>query len=131
MGLKTAAIVLGLVLLVVGVLGFVPSAAPEQMLFGIFHVNTAHSIVHLLSGAVGLLCGFGSTAAARAFFRTFGAVYGLVAVLGLVQGDGYLLGLVSNNMPDVWLHFAIAVTSLLLGFAPSRRPAHVRASSSS
>jgi hypothetical protein len=129
MGLKTAASVLGLVLLIVGVLGFVPSAAPEQMLFGVFHVNIAHSIIHLLSGAAGLLCGFGSTAAARTFFRTFGVVYGLVAVLGLVQGEGYLLGLVSNNMADVWLHFAIAVTSLILGFAPSRRALRVRTSS--
>ena len=127
--MRTAAIVFGIVFLTIGTLGFVPSAAPEEMLFGVFHVNTAHSIVHLLSGAVGLLCGFGSTAAARAFFRIFGVVYGLVAVLGLVQGDGYLLGLVSNNMPDVWLHFAIAVTSLILGFAPSRRPLHVRTSS--
>ena len=88
--------------------------------------NTAHNVIHLASGAIALLCGFGSTGAARLYFRIFGAVYGLVAVLGLVQGEGYLLGMVANNMPDVWLHFAIAAASLLIGFAPARHRAHAR-----
>ena len=34
-------------------------------------------------------------------------------------GDGLLLGLISNNMADTWLRVAIAVVSLIIGFAPS------------
>jgi hypothetical protein len=31
------------------------------------------------------------------------------------------LGLISNNMADVWLHIAIAAVSLLIGFGARRR----------
>src|SRR5215218_4557289 len=106
--LKRAAILFGIVFLLVGILGFIPAVAPNQMLLGIFHVNAAHNVVHLLSGAVALGCGLASVAASRLYFRIFGVVYGLVAILGFVQGNTNLLGLISNNMPDVWLHVAIA-----------------------
>ena|SRR5688572_15759263 len=118
--LKSAAIIFGLVFLLVGILGFIPSVAPNHMLLGIFHVNAAHNIVHLLSGVVALVCGLAGPGAARLYFRIFGVVYGLVAVLGFVQGDTLLLGLISNNRADVWLHVVIAVASLVLGFAPAR-----------
>ena len=115
--LKKAAVVFGIVFLLVGILGFIPAVAPNEMLLGVFHVNAAHNVVHLLSGAVALACGLASAAASRLYFRIFGVVYGLVAVLGFMQGEGHLLGLISNNMPDVWLHVAIAAASLILGFA--------------
>jgi hypothetical protein len=114
--LKTAAIIFGIVFLLVGVLGFVPGITTGQMLLGIFHVNTVHNLVHLLSGAVALLTGLKSTAAARTYFRVFGIVYALVAVLGFIVGNGLLLGLVSNNMADTWLHVVIALVALALGF---------------
>jgi hypothetical protein len=57
-----------------------------------------------------------STNASRIYFRVFGVVYALVAALGFYVGNGMLLGLVSNNMADVWLHVAVAAASLALGF---------------
>ena len=114
---KAAAILFGVVFLLVGILGFVPAATNNEMLLGIFHVNFAHNIVHLASGAVFLLCGMAGAGASRTFFRIFGIVYALVAVLGFMKGDGLLLGLVSNNMADSWLHTALAAVMLFLGFA--------------
>jgi hypothetical protein len=114
--LKTASIIFGILFLLVGILGFVPGVTTDQMLLGIFHVNGAHNIVHLLSGAVALIAGLMSTAAARIYFRVFGVVYALVAILGIYVGNGLLLGLISNNMADVALHVVIAVASLALGF---------------
>jgi len=114
--LKIAAIIFGIAFLASGVLGFVPAAAPNQMLLGIFHVNAAHNGVHLLSGAVALAAGTMSTNYARMYFRVFGVVYGLVAALGFYVGDGLLLGIISNNMADVWLHVVVAAASLALGF---------------
>jgi Domain of unknown function (DUF4383) len=115
--LKTAAILFGIVFLLVGVLGFVPGITTTgQMLLGIFHVNAVHNIVHLLSGAVALITGLTSTAAARTYFRVFGIVYALVAILGFFTGYGLLLGLISNNMADTWLHVLIALVALALGF---------------
>jgi len=115
--LKSAAVLFGVVFLAVGVLGFVPGITNNQMLLGIFHVNAAHNVVHLLSGAIALWTGRTSAAYARLYFRVFGVVYALVALLGFYAGDGMLLGLISNNMPDTWLHVAIAVVALTLGFA--------------
>ena len=86
------------------------------------YANAAHNVVHLLSGAAALACGLASVAASRLYFRIFGIVYGLVAILGFVQGNTHLLGLISNNMPDVWLHVAISVAALILGFGV-REPA--------
>jgi len=114
--LKTLAIIFGVVFIAVGILGFVPGITNNNMLLGIFHVNAMHNIVHLLSGAVALATGFMGTKAARIYFQVFGVVYGLVALLGFVVGDGMLLGLISNNMADTWLHVVIAATALYLGF---------------
>src|SRR5437867_9028720 len=72
------------------------------MLLNVFHVNAAHNAVHLLTGIVALLAGMAGVGAAKTFFKIFGVVYGLVAILGFVVGDGLLLGLISNNMADTW-----------------------------
>ena len=119
---KSLALLFGIVFLAVGILGFVPAATHDMngmpMLLGIFHVNFAHNLVHLASGAVFLLCGLAGAGASRTFFRIFGIVYALVAVLGFMKGDGMLLGLISNNMADTWLHVGLAAVMLFVGFGP-------------
>jgi hypothetical protein len=116
---KTAAIIFGLVFLLVGILGFVPACTSNEMLLGIFHVNFAHNVVHLASGAVFLLCGMSGAGPSRMFFKIFGIVYALVAALGFYYGDQPILGIVSNNTPDVWLHVVLALVMLYLGFGAS------------
>ncbi len=116
---KKLALLFGVVFLLIGILGFVPAVAPNEMLLNVFHVNAAHNVVHLLTGIVALLAGMAGVGASKTFFKIFGVVYGLVAVLGFVVGDGILLGLISNNMADTWLRVGIAVVSLIIGFAPS------------
>jgi len=122
---KTAAILFGLVFLVIGVLGFVPACTPNvngmPMLLGIFHVNTAHNIVHLASGAIFLLCGMASASASRTFFKLFGVVYALVAVLGFYYRDQPLLGIISSNNANTWLHVGLAVVMLIIGFGSGGR----------
>jgi hypothetical protein len=63
---------------------------------------------------------FSGFSASRTFFRIFGIIYAIVAVLGFYNGDQPLLGLISNNTADTWLHVALAVIMLLLGFGASR-----------
>jgi hypothetical protein len=131
---KTLALLFGVVFLLIGILGFVPALAPNEMLLNIFHVNAAHNAVHLLTGVVALLASMGGVGASKTFFKIFGVVYGLVAILGLVVGDGMLLGLISNNMADTWLHVAIAVVSLIIASSraaeqPWPRPSRVLISS--
>jgi hypothetical protein len=117
---KTMAVLFGIVFLLIGILGFVPAVTKDEMLLGIVHVNTAHNVVHLLSGAVALFAGLTSVGASRVYFKIFGLVYAAVAVMGFLNpGDTMLLGLISNNMADTWLHVGIAAVSLLLGFMPA------------
>lgn len=89
------------------------------MLLGIFHVNAVHNIIHLLSGALALYAGMSGGDAAKMYFRIFGIVYLLVAILGFFAGDKDILGFISSNMADTWLHVVIAVVALYAGFAAS------------
>jgi Domain of unknown function (DUF4383) len=124
--IKTAAILFGIVFLLVGILGFVPAATPANgMLLGIFHVNAAHNFVHLASGVVFLLCGMAGVGASRTFFRIFGIIYALVALLGFYYGDNAIFGLIANNTADIWLHVVLAVVMLFLGFGASGSKATV------
>jgi hypothetical protein len=112
MNTRTAGIVIGVVFLLVGVLGFIPNplVSPD----GLFVVNTAHNLVHLASGAVILagVYGFGSALA----LKIVGVIYAIIAVLGLLMGGEALFG-IAMNMADHWLHVGLAIVILLAGFA--------------
>lgn len=102
--------VLGIVLLVVGVLGFV---LPSPLL-GLFEVDTIHNIVHILSGVVGLWAASTGYQYSRLFLMIFGLVYALVAVLGFMSGS--VLGLFVVNAFDNYLHAAIGAVCLISAF---------------
>ena len=101
---------LGVVLVVVGLLGFVMSSP----LLGIFEVDTLHNIIHLASGAIALVVG-GNYGMAKMYLIIFGLIYGAVAVVGFVQGST-VLGLIGVNMADNVLHLGIAAACLVVGF---------------
>jgi Domain of unknown function (DUF4383) len=115
--LKIAASVFGAAFLIAGLLGFIPAAAPDGMLFGILHVNAAHNVVHLLTGVVALLAAYSGARASQLFFQIFGVIYGLVAILGFMVGDRPLMGMIANNIADAWFHLIVAAVSLYLGFS--------------
>jgi hypothetical protein len=114
--LRNAAKVFGVVLLLIGVLGFVPGLTDDNHLLGIFHVDFLHNLVHLATGAAALMAARTSEAASRKYFQVFGVVYGLVTLLGFMSGDKDVLGVMANNMADNLLHLGITVLSLVLGF---------------
>lgn len=118
--LKRSAIVFAIAFIGVGILGFLDPAAPMRedgfrYLLGLFAVNPFHNIVHLLSGAVALLVGLRSEAASATYFRIFGVIYALVAILGVFVGHGLLMGM-AHNHGDTVLHAVIAASALYLGF---------------
>ena len=112
MNTRTAGLILGIVFIVVGILGFIPN--PLVSPTGLFVVNTLHNIVHLASGAV-ILAGVYSFGAGLGL-KIIGVVYAIVAILGLIMGGDMLFG-VAMNMADHWLHVVLAVVILLAGFA--------------
>jgi hypothetical protein len=110
---KTAAMVLGIVFVIAGALGFIPN--PIVGANGIFLTNHTHDWVHIGSGIV-LLLGAYSPMGASLALRVIGIIYAIVAVLGFVMPGGMLLGMIAMNMADHWLHVVLAIVILYAGF---------------
>ena len=109
---KTAAMVLGIVFVIAGALGFIPN--PVVGPNGIFLTNRLHDWVHIGSGIV-LLLGAYSPLGAGMALRVVGIIYAIVAVLGFIMGD-MVFG-IAMNMADHWLHVVLAAVILYAGFA--------------
>lgn len=101
---KKAAMVFGVVFVLIGLLGMV-----NNPILGLFAVNTVHNVVHILLGVV-LLVAAKKDNSAKAL-KVIAVVYLLVAVLGFLMApsSGMLLGLVEVNGADNWLHLVLAV----------------------
>ena len=55
--MKTAALVIGLVLLALGIACFIPGLATDGVLFGMFPVSTGLAIAFIVTGFVGIMIG--------------------------------------------------------------------------
>ena len=119
--IRTLGMLSGVLFLLGGILGFVPAVTKDDMFLGIFMVNTAHSVMHIASGAIFLIASTSGARAARLWFQIFGTVYAAVAVMGFKVGDGMILGLISNHRYDSWGHVVLALVLLLIGFAIPER----------
>ena len=125
---KTAAILIGIVFIAVGLLGFVSNPIIGDSETAIFHADTVHNMVHIISGALFLIVGLFAPASASILLKVFGVVYFLLGVLGLInvgtEGMGTLLGFLHVNGADNFLHIALGLVIFLAGFAgPRTKPA--------
>ena len=129
---QKAALAVGAVFLVVGLLGFVPGITTnydeltfaghhsDAALLGIFNVSILHNLVHLAFGVAGIALArtFNS---ARSYLIGGGAVYLLLFVYGLVINHDSSANFVPVNDADNWLHLGLAVAMIALGAALGRR----------
>jgi len=109
---KTVCKLLGLVFVLVGIAGFV-----MPKLLGA-HLNPAHNMVHIVSGAIALYFGFiGSAGAARGFCLLFGLVYLLLGVCGWFLGTGpeHMLNIPNAASPLLMLGKMDHIIHILLG----------------
>ena len=121
------ALVFGATLVVAGIIGFFYSASfgsPGDVdgVLGILDVNGWHNIVHIATGAIGLMAlGYSS---ARTYALGLGAVYVLVTIWGFAVGDGgQILGFIPVNTEDNILHIAISAAGILAALASRDRRA--------
>jgi len=131
------ALILGIVFVLVGVLGFIPgalTAAPafgdhgshdlviagygEGYLLGLFHVNWVHSMIHVIFGVAGIAMSRTASSAVT-YSRIVAVAYGLLAIMGLVPALNTVFGYIPIHGHDVWLHAAIAIVAAYFGFAMS------------
>ena len=122
---KTFAMVLGVVLLLIGILGYVLNPTGGHLL-GIFAVDGIHNAIHLVSGVAGIAAA--TMGWARLYCQAFGVIYLLVGILGFVATDSnaMLLGFMHNNMANNFLHLAIGGASAFAGFAGAKTPVAAR-----
>src|SRR5688572_1071108 len=101
MSTKTAAMLIGIVFIAVGLLGFIENPIIGESDTAIFHADTTHNAVHIVSGVLFLLIGFAAPGSAATFLKIFGIVYFFLGVLGLMNigSDGMttLLGFLHVN----------------------------------
>jgi hypothetical protein len=119
---KTFAMVLGAVLLLVGIWGTTTGGHDHELI--VFGVNSAHNMVHLLSGLLGLIMAFAGERWAKTYLLGFGTVYGLVTILGFLNVTS-VVRMLNLNLADNLLHLAISASCLIVGLQsrPSRGPA--------
>ena len=108
---KTVAKIMGVVLLLVGILGF--THVLDALGAHIGPAHTAHNLVHVVTGVLALYFGFaGTLGGAKTFCTVFGLVYLLLGIVGLAMGDLHLGPLVLGKV-DHGIH--LLVGALFLG----------------
>lgn len=121
---KTAAILIGIVFIAVGLLGFTSNPIIGEAENAIFHADSLHNMVHIVSGALFLIVALFVPGSVSIVLKVFGVVYFLLGVLGLINigsdGMGKLLGFLHVNGADNFLHIALGLVIFLAGFAGPR-----------
>ena len=122
---RLVAVIFGAVYLLVGLLGFAVTggvsflATEGGLLLGIFMVNPAHNVAHLLIGAALLIAGLASVRAAKVTNTVVGTAYLLLGIVGF-----FLVGTAANvlalNTFDHFLHLASALLLLAVGLGAER-----------
>jgi hypothetical protein len=129
-------LIIGGTLVLMGLLGFLAEAtfdtsagsdpgAVDGENFILFEVNGWHNVVHAASGLF-LLALAGKHRTARTAALAFGAIYGVVTVIGLIDGHD-VLGILPVNPADNVLHILLTVTALAVGLISDRERREVPA----
>jgi len=129
---QKAALGVGAVFLLVGVLGFIPgittgfstmefaSHESEAKLLGLFQVSILHNIVHLLFGVAGIVLAK-TIEGARKYLVVGGIIYLVLFLYGLLVGQNSAANFVPLNGADDILHLLLGLGMIGLGVALTRR----------
>jgi Domain of unknown function (DUF4383) len=121
----------GTVLVVLGILGFVPGVTDNfsalkfsghksgAELFGVFDVSTLLNLVHVLIGAAGLWLAR-TREGARAYLVGGGAIYLALWIFGLSVSRGDSANFIPVDSADDWLHFAFGLLMIAAALALGR-----------
>ncbi|HHP7231171.1 MAG TPA: DUF4383 domain-containing protein [Xenococcaceae cyanobacterium] len=134
---RKCALALGIVFLVLGIAGFIPSLvslpSPDfdssvpltvdsfyakgfGLLFGLFPTNLMHNLVHLTVGLLGIAAA-STPGGARLYNRSFAISYLLIAVMGLFPLAKTTFGLMPIFGNNVWFNALAGAIAGYFGFA--------------
>jgi 4-hydroxybenzoate polyprenyltransferase len=129
--LQTTALVVGVVFLLVGILGFIPGVTQDfdtitfaghesdAKLLGIFEVSILHNLVHALFGIAGIAMAR-AWSTARTYLIGGGAIYLVLWLYGLLIEEDSAANFVPVNDADNWLHLVLGLGMIGVGVALSR-----------
>lgn len=139
---QKAALAVGAVFLLVGILGFVPGITSnydqlsfaghdsDAMLMGVFQVSILHNVVHLLFGIGGIAMAR-TPGTAKNYLLWGGVVYLVLWIYGLLIDHDTEANFVPVNDADNWLHLVLGLGMVALALlltrtahAGTRRPGH-------
>ena len=126
--IQSVAMLVGLVFLLVGILGFIPGITSnydelkfaghnsDAQLLGIFDTSILHNIVHLLYGVAGLALAR-TWEGARSFLLGGGFIYLVLFVYGAIWHAEKGSNWIPVNWADNVLHLALGAGMILAGLA--------------
>jgi Domain of unknown function (DUF4383) len=132
--IQSAALLVGAVFLLVGILGFIPGITSnyddlkfaghdsDAQLLGIFDTSILHNIVHLLFGAAGIALAK-TIDGSRTFLLGGGVIYLVLFLYGAIFGhDEGSANFVPVNWADNILHLALGAGMIGLGIVLGKEP---------
>lgn len=129
--IQQAALLFGVVFLLVGILGFIPGITSNfddiafaghdsgAKLLGLIQVSVLENIIHLLYGVAGLAMAR-TWEGARTYFIGGGVIYLVLFVYGLVTSNDSSANFVPTNAAGDVLHLLLGVTMVAIGFVLGR-----------
>lgn len=126
--IQSATMLVGMVFLLVGILGFVPGITTNYdalkfgghdsnaQLLGLFDVSILHNIVHMLFGVAGLALAK-TWDGARSYLVYGGAIYLVLFVYGVIFHGSTSANFVPVNWADNVLHLGLGIGMIGLGVA--------------
>ena len=129
--IQSVALLVGVVFLVVGILGFIPGITSnydqlkfaghnsDAQLLGIFDTSILHNIVHLLYGLAGIALAR-TIDGARTFLVGGGLVYLVLFVYGAIWHGEAGSNWIPVNWADDILHLALGAGMVIVGIVLSR-----------
>lgn len=111
--LRTAAIMFGIILVLIGIGGFIPPAKPNGLLLGVFKVDLLQNLIHIITGIMAFFF-IASNIHLTRYFQIIGLWYGVIAIIGIAMHGTILY--MNFNTADNILHLLIAVIGLFIGY---------------
>jgi predicted Zn-dependent protease with MMP-like domain len=111
---KTAALISGAILALLGLLGFVNN--PLIGANALFAADAAADVLHIVLGAALAFAALRAPLLAAAWMKTIGAIaflLGLIGMLSVPSAGGVLLGVVFTNGASNWLHLVVGASIFL------------------
>jgi len=113
---KTLAIILGVILVLLGLLGFISN--PLIGANALFAADGVHNLIHVVFGAILLVVALWSSKDSILWLKIIGAVVfllGLIGVFTVPSEGGMLLGIAYTNGASDWLHLIAGAVIFIAG----------------